>query len=54
MLRRLHKCHTPKTTKNIAGLHALVLGGGVSLARPIVVTNIFSARPAVASPFAQR
>lgn len=44
MLRRLQKCHTPKNTKNMAGLHVRVLGGGVSLARRIASTNIFPYR----------
>ena len=51
MLRRLQKCHTPKTTKNMEGLHAHVLGGGVSLARPCSVTNIFPIGDAVAQPY---
>ena len=51
MLRRLHKCHTPKTTKNMAGLHVNVLGGGVALARPSRSQIYFPIGDAVASPF---
>jgi len=51
MLRRLQKCHTPKTTKNMEGLHTSMGTGGVALARPCSVTNIFPIGDAVANPF---
>ena len=35
----------------MGGLHAHVLGGGVALARPCSVTNIFPIGDAVAQPY---
>jgi len=50
MLRRLQKCHTPKTTKNMEGLHTAMGIGGVAVARPTIVINIFPIGDAVALP----
>jgi len=49
MLRRLQKCHTPKTTKNMEGLHTGMGTGGVALARPASSQIYFPIGDAVAS-----
>lgn len=50
MLRRLQKCHTPKTTKNMEGLHAHVLGGGVAVAPGFRHRIFFLIADAVGNP----